>query len=117
MDELIVIKIVADAEITYTLDDVPQELAETVITYQDACNLSGVVYAFSKILHELWDYAHKHGKGTDWMNSHPLVLLTIDKLTQLSRYELNNKGQNGFNIYDFVKKAAERETRKENRNV
>lgn len=96
----------SDSKINYTLEDIPPELAKQVLEFQDACNLSGVVHAFFDIMTKLWTYAHEHGKGTSWVNQHPLVFLTVDKLVQLSRYHVQDKGSNGIKIYDLIADAA-----------
>jgi hypothetical protein len=54
------------------------------INVQDACNLSGVVHSFSRILSHLWIYANEHGYGTYWVNLHPLSVLFANKITSLS---------------------------------
>jgi hypothetical protein len=58
--------------------------AQTALDVQDACNLSGVVYSFSQAVTAIWDEAHMTGKGSDWVNSHPIVTLFLDKLVSLN---------------------------------
>ncbi len=62
------------------------ELAETALQVQDACNLSGVVHSWSKVVSALWDHAHagtlEHNTGT--VNTHPINVLFVDKLAQLA---------------------------------
>lgn len=63
-----------------------QQAAQTALDVQDACNLSGVVRSFHTIVMEvLWPEARKLGKGTDWVNQHPIVSLFLDKLASLNR--------------------------------
>ena len=60
-----------------------QQLAQQSLDIQDACNLSGVVHAFSRAMETL--RAHPDCTGTDWINTHPIVTLFIDKLASLNR--------------------------------
>jgi hypothetical protein len=63
-----------------------QEAARLAITVQDACNLSGVLRSFHEIVSEvLWPEARKQGKGTEFVNTHPIVTLFLDKLASLNR--------------------------------
>jgi hypothetical protein len=63
-----------------------RELAQQSLDIQDACNLSGVVHAFSRGMDVLWVEAREgEGKGTDWVNQHPIVTLFLDKLASLNR--------------------------------
>jgi len=62
-----------------------QEAAKQALECQDACNLSGIVRAFDTILMEtLWPEAHRTGAGTDWVNTHPISRVFIDKFTSLA---------------------------------
>lgn len=58
-------------------------MVRRALDVQDACNLSGVVHAFSATVSHLWEYAHEHGKGTDWVNNHPLCVLYSNKIAIL----------------------------------
>jgi hypothetical protein len=61
-----------------------REAAKEALLVQDACNLSGVVHSFSRLLTDvIWPEAHAQGKGTDYVNNHPVVALFIDKLRSL----------------------------------
>lgn len=68
--------------------------AQTALDVQDAVNLSGVVHSFSQAVTALWDEAHQTGKGTDWVNEHPIVTLFLDKLVAL-----NNAGYVSYLTY------------------
>jgi hypothetical protein len=50
----------------------------------DACNLSGIVHSWSEIMTKLWAEARKEGKGTDWVNTHPICRLYAEKVRDLS---------------------------------
>jgi hypothetical protein len=63
-----------------------QAVAKEAIQIQDACNLSGVVHSFSRAMETIWAEAREgEGKGTEWVNTHPIVTLYIDKLLDLNR--------------------------------
>ncbi len=63
-----------------------EDAAETAVLCQDACNLSGVVHDFSRILSDvLWPMAREQEKGTDWVNQHPISKLFADKIVDLAR--------------------------------
>ena len=57
---------------------------KAAIDCQNACNLSGVVHTFDETLPRIWGEARKLGKGTDWVNTHPISLLFADKIFDLS---------------------------------
>jgi hypothetical protein len=62
-----------------------QQAARTALDCQDACNLSGVLASFKEIVHEvLWPEARRLGKGTEWVNTHPIVTLFLSKLCSLN---------------------------------
>jgi len=63
-----------------------QEAGKMAIAVQDACNLSGVVQTWAKVVSALWAYAHEHGHGTTWVNQHPVNVLFVDKVAQLACY-------------------------------
>lgn len=63
-----------------------QQAAQQALDVQNACNLSGVVHALERVVQDvLWPEARSQGKGTDWVNQHPIVTLFLDKLASLNR--------------------------------
>ena len=56
---------------------------KTAIAIQDACNLSAVVHTFSGIVTRLWMEARSRSKGTDWVNTHPIVIMFSSKIDSL----------------------------------
>jgi hypothetical protein len=56
------------------------------IDIQNASNLSAIAREFDNAFNVLWMEAHKNGLGTDYVNSHPIVMLYISKLISLSGY-------------------------------
>jgi hypothetical protein len=61
------------------------EAGKEAILAQDACNLSGIVSAFSEVLDTLWMEAARTGEGTLWVNSHPVSKLFCYKMADLSK--------------------------------
>ena len=62
-----------------------QEAARVALECQDACNLSGVLASFKEIVHEvIWPEARRLGKGTEWVNQHPICTLFLSKLGSLN---------------------------------
>lgn len=57
-----------------------KELAQEAIDVQDACNLSGVVHAFSRAMTCLCEM----GMGTNERNTHPIAVLFSDKIASLT---------------------------------
>lgn len=86
-----------------------QQAARTALECQDACNLSGVLASFKEIVHEvLWPEARRLGKGTDFVNTHPIVTLFLDKLASLNQSQCScYEDLNRFHLaYEEVKKLA-----------
>jgi hypothetical protein len=78
-----------------------KEAAQTALDVQDACNLSGVLASFHEVVMDvLWPTARELNMGTDWVNTHPIVTVFLDKLTDL------NRRAEFFRAYDEVKKIA-----------
>jgi len=61
-----------------------KQAAQLALDVQDACNLSGVVKTFATVLDTIWEDAHQRGKGTDWVNTHPVTVLFVSKLESLT---------------------------------
>ena len=60
-----------------------QEAARTALECQDACNLTGVVHAFSRAMHSLREtYPNEN---TEFFNRHCVVTLFLSKLCDLNR--------------------------------
>ena len=62
------------------------EAAQIAIDCQDGVNLSGILASFKEIIHEvIWPEARRLGKGTEWVNQHPVCTLFLSKLCSLNR--------------------------------
>jgi hypothetical protein len=65
-----------------------QQAAQQALDVQNACNLSGVLASFKEIVHEvIWPEARRLGKGTEFVNTHPIATLFLSKLTSLNGCE------------------------------
>lgn len=62
----------------------------TACEIQNACNLTGVVHEFSRTVKLVREEADKLGKGTDYINTHPVVVAFVDKLVSLSGHSFSN---------------------------
>lgn len=79
--------------LTYQSDDAPElfivrtwkELAADALQVQDACNLSGVVQSFARVITEVRRRLEfDRNSGTDAVNTHPICILYSDKIAHLT---------------------------------
>lgn len=62
-----------------------REYAQSALDSQSACNLSGIIHSWSRILGFLWEYSRIFNKpGTEWVNNHPINVLFITQACHLS---------------------------------
>ena len=59
-------------------------LAQAALDSQTACNLSGLVKSMASHMDEIWAEAREQGKGTEYVNTHPAVVLFVTQLSHLS---------------------------------
>ena len=65
-----------------------QAIAKDAIQVQDACNLSGVAQLLTKATKVLWEEVNAgRGNGTDFVNTHPVTKLIVNKLSWLAGSE------------------------------
>lgn len=83
-----------------------QRAAQLALQVQDACNLSGVVRSFDQVMTAVWDEARRSEKGTDWVNTHPIALLFVSKICDLSRYTYGSETENFRVAYEACKTLA-----------
>ena len=57
---------------------------EQALQCQDACNLSGIVHTFSKVMSKIWDEARARNQGTEWVNQHPIAVMYATQVASLS---------------------------------
>lgn len=61
-----------------------QYWAKTAIEVQDASSLVGVTHAYMTLVNELFPLSRQKGRGTQWLNNHPLIAVFVDKLRDMS---------------------------------
>ena len=61
-----------------------QQEAQECLNAQEGVNVSGIVQSFNRAMSTIWNEAHEIGQGKEWVTSHPIVALYLDKLVQLS---------------------------------
>jgi hypothetical protein len=61
-----------------------QDAATAAIQVQDACNLTGVLRSFVEAMTVVRQDALAQGRGTDWINTHPVAQLFADKIADLT---------------------------------
>ncbi len=79
-----------------------KDLAKSALNVQDACNLTGVVHSFSKILTEL--RALEPDKGTDYFNRHPISVLFSSKIASLTYSNSSAEFSNAYNACELLAK-------------
>lgn len=67
---------------------------------QDACNLSGIVFDFARIMQRICNESHALGKGTDWRNEHQIARLFAEQISHLT------SKRNWREAYLFCQKKA-----------
>jgi hypothetical protein len=79
-----------------------KEAAQTALDVQDACNLSGVVYSFAKVMEAICEESRRLDSGTTWKNTNPIVTLFIDKLASLNGIQGFDSFRKVMDAYDAV---------------
>lgn len=69
------VKVVVSAE---------EEMYRDALFSQTACNLSSLVNSLAKHTKTLWELARKEGKGTDFVNKHPVIRLFLEQMVCLN---------------------------------
>jgi hypothetical protein len=59
-------------------------LWQEALDIQDACNISGLLRDLPRVLDAVHGDAHARGQGTDYVNTHPLLRLWLDKCCALA---------------------------------
>lgn len=80
---------------------------QSALEVQSACNLSGVVRTFAEIMPRIWAEARRQGKGTDWVNHHPISRLFAAQVAYLAGVGMHMHGGNDYGAaYDECKAGA-----------
>jgi hypothetical protein len=61
-----------------------REAAQWALDCQDACNLSGVAHSFDKAVSAVFQEKERLGKGTAWVNRHPIITMYLLKMAELN---------------------------------
>lgn len=64
-----------------------QQLAQEALAVQSACNLSGVVNSFVRVLADLRQLPE--AEGNDWLHAHPITRVWADKIASLTGIQHN----------------------------
>lgn len=56
----------------------------SALDVQTACNLSGIVHSFSRVITKIWREANYVGYGTDYVNHHPICRAFTEQIAWLS---------------------------------
>lgn len=56
---------------------------------QGASNLGALLYALPKIVDRIWEDAKANGKGTDYVNQHPILVMFAAQIDHLTGYRQN----------------------------
>ena len=56
---------------------------EQCLIAQSACNATGIIYSMSELRERIWNTARQHNKGTEWVNTHPILQLYAYQLAHL----------------------------------
>lgn len=56
------------------------------IMSQGACNLGGLIHGWARAITQLQAEARAAGKGTDWINTHPVNILFAEQVYALTGY-------------------------------
>ena len=54
------------------------------IQCQNACNSSGLIHSLDRVIDKIWDEGRRFGLGTDYVNTHPIVVLYLNALAGLA---------------------------------
>lgn len=87
----------------YGFDSLSRNMAQDAIQVQDACNLGGVSNSFAtavRALHHVPGY-----DGTNWIRSHPVVVLYVCKIVSLTVGEQDVAAFSA--AYDFCKQICD----------
>lgn len=68
-----------------------QQAAQLSIDCQNASNASGLIRSLHEITSEvLWPEAQRLGKGTRWVNRHPIIALFLYKIGELNGRDITS---------------------------
>lgn len=86
-----------------------QEWAQKSFDVQDACNLSGVVFDFGRLVDFLKAEANRLGKTDRWIDEHPLVSLWVEKMEHLAHSQLLDPIVTEDSVATITKRLVEKQ--------
>jgi hypothetical protein len=73
----------------------PNDYADAIHA-QSACNLSGIVFSFARVMQRICNEANAGGHGTDWKNNHAISRLYAEQIAHLSGSGQPEGGPNAY---------------------
>ena len=64
--------------------NIDPEIARQALLTQGACNAGGLIHSLHRAVERLQEQMHAEGHGTDWLNRHPVLVLYLTQLADLS---------------------------------
>lgn len=61
---------------------------QNALDSQNASNASGLIHSLAEALEPIWEEARSKGEGTDYVNTHPIMVLFLEQLVHLSGQNL-----------------------------
>lgn len=61
------------------------EMCKEALDVQNACNLSGICHGLARRLPAIWEEARAMNKGTEYVNTHPVVVLFLAQMVHLAK--------------------------------
>ena len=65
-------------------EGIPADIAREALLTQGACNAGGLVHSLHRAVERLQEEMHTEGRGTEWLNRHPVLVLYVTQLAHLS---------------------------------
>ena len=75
---------------------VPASEYRYALDAQSACNLSGIVHSFSRVVSLIWGEARENDLGTDYVNTHPICRLYAEQIAFLSGISGTQRDTEGY---------------------
>lgn len=89
-----------------------QQIADEALAVQSACNLSGVVHAFSRMISDVRTHLESQNKSsTDNVNKHPACILFATQIAFLTG--ISKSGCEDANLYARAYKWATQQSQSE----
>ena len=63
---------------------IPADIAREALLTQGACNAGGLIHSLQRAVTRLQEQMHAEGRGTEWLNRHPVLVLYVTQLAHLS---------------------------------